>query len=382
MRKIYLAIVVFAIFLSACSKPDGFVISGKITNAGGKHLYLDQLNVSSIVPIDSVVLNNDGTFEFNGKISYPNFYLLRLNEKNFITLLVDTLEKISVRGDFANFSRDYVVEGSQGSLLVQELNNKLTMTKHKIDSIESRISTFRNYKGNETQVEKWEKEVNFIRQNQVRYSTDFVQKHPFSMASVLALYQKFDEANYVVQDLYSLKIAASALNSIYPKSEHVIALYTNTQRLIAQGKNDKLVDFIAENGSTYPDIKLPDVNGREISLSSVKSKVLLIHFWSAQDRVSRIQNEALVELYKKYKSRGLEIYQVSIDTDKTLWEAAIAQDGLSWINVGDMKGSISAVNTYNVRSIPFNYILDKDRNIRGKNFAGPALDGAINELTK
>ena len=382
MRKIYLAIVVFAIFLSACSKPDGFVISGKITNAGGKHLYLDQLNVSSIVPIDSVVLNNDGTFEFNGKIGYPNFYLLRLNEKNFITLLVDTLEKISVRGDFANFSRDYVVEGSKGSLLVQELNNKLTMTRHKIDSIESRISTFRNYKGNETQVEKWEKEVNVIRQNQIRYSTDFVQKHPFSMASVLALYQKFDEANYVVQDLYSLKIAASALNSIYPKSEHVIALYTNTQRLIAQGKNDKLVDFIAENGNTYPDIKLPDVNGREISLYSVKSKVLLIQFWSAQDRVSRIQNEALVELYKKYKSRGLEIYQVSVDTDKTLWEAAIAQDGLSWINVGDMNGSISAVNTYNVRSIPFNYILDKDRNIRGKNFAGPALDGAINELTK
>jgi len=382
VRNIYWAIFVFAIFLSSCGEPEGFVISGKITNAGGKKLYLDELNVSAIVPVDSVELKNDGTFEFSRKISYPNFYLLRLNDKNFITLLVDTLERISIKGDFANFSRDYTVEGSQGSALVQELNNQLTTTRHKIDSLQSRINTFRNFKDYGVQGEKWEKEVADLRQNQIKYSTDFVQKHPFSMASVLALYQKFDDSELVVQDLYSLKVVASALNSIYPKSGHVKALYMNTQQLMKQGKNMMMKDFISENGNTYPEIVLPDAEGRKIALSSIKAKVILIQFWSAQDRVSRIQNEALVELYKKYKSRGLEIYQVSIDTNKDIWKAAIAQDGLAWINVGDMEGSISAINSYNVTSLPFNYILDKDRNIRGKNFAGPALDEAVRELTK
>jgi peroxiredoxin len=287
-----------------------------------------------------------------------------------------------VHGDFANFSNDYVVEGSQGSLLVQQLTKHLSDTKHKMDSLQNRIITFRSYKGYDEQREGWEKEVDKIRQAQINYSTDFVQKHPFSMASVLALYQKFDDSNYVIQDLYSLKVAASALNSIYPKSEHVKALYNNTQRLMAQGKSQKVKDFISENGTNYPDISLPDVNGENIALSSIKSKVVLVQFWSAQDRASRIQNGALVELYKKYKSRGLEIYQVSIDTDKAVWRAAINQDELNWINVGDMKGSISAVNSYNIQVVPSNYILDKDRNIRAKNLVGPVLDKAIGELTK
>jgi peroxiredoxin len=198
----------------------------------------------------------------------------------------------------------------------------------------------------------------------------------------LALYQKFDDANYVVQDLQSLKVAASALNSFFPKSEHVKALYANTQRLMTQEKNNKLQQFIEQNGVNSPDISLPNANGREISISSLSNKVILIQFWSAQNRDSRIQNEALVDLYSKYKSRGLEIYQVSVDTDRAAWLNAIEQDRLSWINVGDMKGSILAANTYNIQTIPSNYILDKDKRVVYKNLQGPDLDRAIGELIK
>jgi peroxiredoxin len=382
VKKLVPILFILAVFIVSCSKPGGFTISGKITNAGGKYLYLDELKVASSVPVDSVELKKDGSFKFNGKISYPNFYLLRLNEKNFITLLVDTVEKISVYGDAANFSRDYLVEGSPGSLLVQELNNHLTRTKHKMDSIQSRINAFRNWKDYNVQRIKWEQELKDIRQNQITYSTDFVQKHPFSLSSVLALYQKFDDSNYVIQDLHSLKVAASALNAIFPKSEHVKALYANTQRLIAQEKSNKLQEFIAKNGINTPNITLPNANGQNISLSSVTSKVILIQFWSALNRDSRIQNQALVDLYKKYRSKGLEIYQISVDTDRNAWLNAIEQDGLTWINVGDMNGSVNALNLYNISAIPSNYILDKERNIQAKNLMGPALDQAIGVLTR
>ena len=98
MKKILSIVIVLAAFLVACNKPNGFVISGKITNAEEKYLYLDELKVSSNVPVDSVKLGKDGSFKFKGKIGYPNFYLLRMNQKNFITLLVDTTEKITVYG--------------------------------------------------------------------------------------------------------------------------------------------------------------------------------------------------------------------------------------------------------------------------------------------
>lgn len=382
VKKIFSTLIILSVFLASCNKQNGFEINGKITNSDGKYLYLDELKVSSSIPVDSVMLEKDGSFKFNGKIDYPNFYLLRLNEKNFVTLLVDTTEKISVFGDASNFSRDYIVEGSPGSLLVQELNNKLARTKHKLDSIRSRIDAFRIHEDYSIQKIKWDQELIDIKQEQVRYSTEFVQKHPFSLTSVLALYQKFDDTNYVVQDLQSLKVAATALNTMFPKSDHVKALYANTQRLMTQEKNDKIKQFIAENGANSPDISLPNTNGREVALSSISAKVVLIQFWSALDRDSRYQNQALVELYNKYKSKGLEIYQVSIDENREAWMTAIKQDGLSWINVGDMKGSNQALNAFNVQVIPSNYILDRERQVVARNLLGPALDQAIAKLVK
>lgn len=374
--------LLLAAFIFACNKPNGFVISGKITNAEGKYLYMDELKVASSVPIDSVEIKKDGSFEFKGKIGYPNFFLLRLNEKNFVTLLVDTAEKITVHGDAANFSRDYIVEGSAGSLLVQELNNHLTKTKHKLDSIVSRTYVFRTRENYQLQKVRWEQELADIKRNQIEYSTSFVQKHPFSMSSVLALYQKFDDSNYVVQDLQSLKVAASALNTVFPKSEHVKALYANTKRLMDEEKSNKLKDFISKNSDNSPDIILPNYNGHDIALSSLRGKIVLIQFWSAQDRTSRIQNQALSELYSKYKSKGFEIYQVSVDTDRSFWHTAIEQDRLSWINVGDMKGSNSAINMYNVQKIPFNYILDREGIIVARNVTGTSLDQTVAKLTK
>jgi len=382
VKNLFPIVLALSILAFACKKPNEFVISGKITNAEEKYLYLDELKVSSNVPVDSVKLEKDGSFKFKGKIDYPNFYLLRMNQKNFITLLVDTTEKITVYGDAANFSRDYIVEGSPGSLLVQELNTRLTSTKHKLDSINSQINAFRGREDYDSYKLKWDQELATIKQNQIKYSTNFVQKHPFSLSSVLALYQKFDDSNYVVQDLQSLKVGASALHSIFPKSEHVKALYANTQRLMAEQRNSKLQAYISENGENSPNITLPDHNGRNVSLSSLKNKVILIQFWSATDRNSRIQNEALVELYSKYQSRGLEIYQVSIDTDRSAWLAAIEQDKLSWINVGDMKGSVTALNNYNIQTVPSNYILDSEKRIVARDLAGPQLDQAVGKLIR
>lgn len=229
---------------------------------------------------------------------------------------------------------------------------------------------------------RWEQEMANIRKRQIEFSTSFVQKHPFSMSSVLALYQKFDDSNYVVQDLQSLKVAASALNSVFPKSEHVKALYANTMRLMADEKNKKLKELIDQHGVNSPNISLPDHNGKNISLSSLRGKIVLIQFWSAFDRASRIQNKVLTELYTKYKPKGLEIYQVSVDTDRNAWLDAIEQDGLTWINVGDMNGSASALHSYNIQAIPSNYILDKEGRIVTKDVQGPALDQSVDKLTR
>ena len=200
------------------------------------------------------------------------------------------------------------------------------------------------------------------------------------MANVLALYQKFDDDTYVIQDLQSLKLAASALNSFYPESEHVKALYGNTLKLMAEERAAKMKQMIQEQGVNSPDIVLPNPDGKEIALSSLRGKYVLLQFWSAMDRGSRIVNPVLVELYKKYKSKGFEIYQVSVDDNRYEWLDAIDKDKLTWINVGDMKGSNQAVSNYNVTNIPLNYLLDKDGVIIARDLKGPNLDRLLGEI--
>lgn len=361
-----------------CKNDHNFTISGRITHAEGKKIYLEEVLVSSTRPVDEVEIDKNGEFEFKGRVSIPKYYMLKLSGNNFITLLVDSLDDVFIEADIANFSREYNVEGSAGSSLVKKLNDKLFSTRARLDSLES-VKKLYGATASQTILDE---EYNRIKQEQIEFSTSFVMENPFSMASILALYQKFDDTdqNYILRDLQTMRTAASALNSIYPESEHVKALYQNTLQYLQEQQAAQVQKFIQEQGENSPDIVLPDPDGREIALSSLRGKIVLLQFWAAEDRASRVVNPVLVEIYEKYKNKGFEIYQVSIDENRIEWIDAIDKDRLSWINVGDMKGSIHVVNVYNIQTIPYNYLLDEEGIIIAKDLKGPNLDRAISKL--
>lgn len=375
-----IGILALLVVLGSCKKENNFSISGKITHAEDQTIYLEKLRVSSTEPIDSLKIDKNGEFEFTGEAQQPSFYLLKLSDSKFITLLVDSVEQIEVTADVANFAREYNVSGSLGSILVKELNDKLAITRKKLDSLQSLSNMYRGNPDYDRLKEDWDQQYQKIVDEQVKFSTNFVMNNPFSMASILALYQKFDAQSYVVNDLQTMRVAASALNSIYPESEHVKALYQNTVQLLKEEQNAQVQKIIEEQGENSPEIVLPNPEGEEIALTSLRGKVVLLQFWSALDRNSRILNQALVEAYEKYKNKGFEIYQVSIDDNRIEWVDAIDKDNLSWINVGDMEGSERAVVNYNVQSIPFNYLLNEEGVIIAKNLKGPALNRALSNI--
>jgi peroxiredoxin len=381
LHRIIFILFAGLVLFSGCQKSNEFSISGKITHAEGETIYLEELEVSTRKPLGEVKVDKKGEFKFKGETGIPTYYLLRISNQ-IITLLVDSVENVVVEADITNFSRNYNVEGSLGSGLVEDLVVQLNTTEHRLDSIVSLEKLYEGKPNYNTLKSNWDKEINKIVLKQVDYSTDFVMKNPFSMASVFALYQKFKDGSYVVRDLQTMRTAASALNSIYPNSKHVGALYQNTLQILQEERSAKMQKFIEEQGENSPDIVLPDQNGKEIALSSLRGKVVLLHFWAAEDRGSRILNPVLVDAYKKYKHKGFEIYQVSVDENRIEWVDAIDTDKLSWINVGDMEGSIPAVNSYNVQQIPFNYLMDKDGVILAKDLKGPALNKALARILK
>jgi peroxiredoxin len=381
-KRFIFILLVTLVVLSSCKKGNHFTIGGKITHAEGDTIYLEELLVSSTKPVAKKVIDKNGEFLFKGEASIPTYYLLKLSNDKSITLLVDSVDNVVVEADVANFGKEYVVSGSLGSIQIKELTENLFHTQRKLDSLIQLNNLNQGNPDYENLKTQWNQDYLEILEEQSKYSTNFVLNNPFSMASVFALYQKYRDQSYVIRDIQAMKTAASALNAIYPNSMLVKALYENTLSLVREEKAAKVREIIEKEGLNSPDFVLPDINGKEIALSSLRGKAVLLHFWAAEDEGSRILNSLLVDAYKKYKNKGLEIYQVNVGQNRSEWIDVIDKDKLTWINVGDLEGSTDAVLKYNIQSIPYNYLLDKEGKIVAKNLKGIDLDKALSGLLK
>jgi len=136
-------------------------------------------------------------------------------------------------------------------------------------------------------------------------------------------------------------------------------------------------------GQTAVDLSLPDLNGKLVSLSELKGKVVLIDFWASWCGPCRHNNPRLVKLYNKYHEKGLEIYSVSLDEDMADWKKAVHHDRLIWIQVIDDKGwQATSASAYGVDMIPSSFLIDKQGVIRTMNAEGAELESSVRDLLK
>ena len=352
------------IFLSACNHSNKIEITGTTSDPKVKTIVFSEQLVNGVKLIDSVNIGKKGNFKIKIKTETTKFYQLSVSKNNFITLLIEPGEDVNIDFNSRLLSRGKI-EGSKGSLLVQEINNQLIDTKNKLEKVVTEIEK----SGNTDKLNaQYAKIVNAQRDS----SITFIVRNVNSLASIVALYQKYDGVNYVLyknKDIQFVKIVAESLVKKYPNSEHVKTLIVDKDKLLKKYEqalvNAKLNKLIDEKKIIkYPEIILPNTKGDSLFLSKTKGKYILLNFWASWNEQSVKQNLILKDIYKKYHSKGFEIYQVSLDTKKENWERAIKFDQLSWINVIDLNGRMSYyAKLYNVRTLPTSFLINPEGDI-------------------
>jgi peroxiredoxin len=386
MRNLLL-IGCLAIIAVSCNESNKYRIAGQIDNGKGQWLYLERMDLQQHKVIDSVKLDASGSFKFGAeRLVEPTFFSLKLKDDNFITLLADSTEKILVNADAKNMEETYTVEHSLGSGYIKILNRKLRVTKQATDSLVKVYASL----GESDWVQKKQIEDEYLTviEAHKKFIGNFVMENPRSFASYYALLLELNNAPIMnvidKKDQIFFSTIATSLNVMYPESDRVKHLYSfvltarNMQR-----RSELTQQLLAQAHTGVPNIEAPTPSGINVSLKSLKGNVVLLSFWASFDQNSRRENRNLKRVYGKYKSRGFEIFQFSLDQSRVLWENALEKDGIDWISVSDLKSSESpCARTYNVSSIPSNYLISRDGEIIGKDLFGARLEEKLAELLR
>ncbi len=375
------------VLTTACNNKDKFTVTGHIEGAKDKVLYLQKMGLSQTVTIDSVKIKG-GDFEFKSdRLQEPTFLLLKLSDKNFITLLADTTETIIVNAEANNLETSYVLKNSIGSVYIQLFNKRIRALNKDLNTLVAK------YQATDAKDAATRNELEELYDKKLKDHKDFVgefiMENPRSFAGYYALFQNLDD-NTAVMNVFDKKdqvyfsTLATSLNLYYPESERANHLYNYVLGAKAQQQRQKFTDeLMASKGteSGYVDIEAPNVKGDTIKLSSLQGKTIILNFWASWDEKSVAANRHLKKMYSQYKGKGLEVYSVSLDKSKVLWEGTIKNEGYTWTDVSDLAYTNSfPARLYNIQQLPANYIISPKGEIIGKNLFGNRLSDKLKEI--
>ncbi|MEY1639908.1 peroxiredoxin family protein [Tenuifilum osseticum] len=378
MRFRYFVSIVLIVFLAGCSSKDAVVISVKVKSPEKTTLFLSKIDFNKTIKLDSVRISaGESVKKFKVKQGEePEFYSLSTSKGIAITLLASKGEKINVILDLNN-AIDYQVSGSEGSEKVRWVTRTFAKSKTTVDELSKRYLNAESNSERELINNQFEQERKRVKDE----LTKFVWENPMNKASIMALYQKYNENLYIFDssdDLLLIKMVATAWKALYPESSYTKGMLEDIKNIENRIANAKMQQLIQNAEMPIPDLSIPDRNGRNIKLSSLKGKVILLDFFTSENTASLLDNRELLEIYKKYKSRGFEVYQISFDATREGWINYIENAGLPWISVREDDPSASnAALFYNVKQLPANYLIGKDFNIIGKNLYGANLQKAL-----
>ena len=370
--------------LNSCSNKK-FNISGTINGANDSTLYFENMSLNGPVIVDSVILSKDGTFSFSGaQPTAPEFYRLRMGNQ-IINVAIDSTENIKITADYPNMSAQYEVEGSEECKKIKEISLLQMNLQAQINAIANDLSL--NYEATQDSV------MNLVNTYKEYIKSNYIFQAPMVASSYFALFQTVAMGynNVLVfnprtneNDVKVFAAVATSWDTYYPEAErglnlHNIALEGMKNVRILQAKRNAVIDPNIVTEAGVIEIALQDNKGVIRRLTELKGNVVLLdfHLFASSGSTERIMS--LRNLYNKFHDRGLEIYQVSIDSDEHFWKTQTA--ALPWISVRDPQGANSPLmRQYNLLDIPSYFLITRDNVLDKRDVQIKNLDAEISAL--
>ena len=344
--------------LISCENNNRFIIEGNVADAKDKMIYLEHVGIAGVTILDSVKLKEPGAFKFRHEHSgEPDFYRLRLGGQ-LINMAIDSTETIHIQADASKFAQNYTLEGSDESLKIKDL----TLMQLKASIAYNNVR--KSYNDGNISADQYMDQIVPILNEYKEEAKKYIYANPKSTSAYFALFQQINDMlifdPYNKEDYYqAFGAVATSWTQYYPEAIRSKHLYNMAMQSLKSIRGERPIEYDSMQEIDHFEIRLPNINDQEISLSEVCiGKVTLVDFTAYQMKESPEHNLVLREFYEKYKLQGFEIFQISLDTDDHFWKNAAIN--LPWICVRDPESVYSKIAaSYNVKNIPTAFVLNK-----------------------
>jgi peroxiredoxin len=375
--RLVISVVAGLLFFDSCKNEEEkfFTVTGTVKNRPARMIYLEETPAGALQSIvwDSAAVSSDGKFSLRTKAKDESIYNLRADQDMYpYVSLINDAEKINVDADFKNEKEFYTVQGSASSQTIKEF---LTKSGELMQGIFSGGKEIDNLK----KAGKSENELAALKQRQqqgVQQLKSYAQqtisdaKNPTLAMFLLTTYQGAASNQGYGLEPFSNESLGTIINQLsgkFPSHAGINSIKTSLQAVAANTGGGWV-------GKQAPEIKLPDTEGKEVSLSSLRGKYVLVDFWASWCRPCRDENPNVVEAYNKFRNKNFTVLGVSLDLNKQSWMRAIVNDGLNWTHISDLKQwSSEVVPLYGIQGIPFNVLVSPDGKVIAENLRGRQL---------
>lgn len=359
MRKLLLSIVAASMTLAVCNAQSGYKVTGTVEGMPDGKAIIATVNGSTLDTLAKADVKN-GSFEFTGNVSEPTgAYIMVIGQRGAIPFMLENAN-ITISAGQAGLT----VTGSEGQKIYDQFMAINATAQQEAMKLQQE---FQAANGDQAKIQAIQEAYAKLMTDVQAKETELIKANPDSYVSAFVI--------------------ASGMGQMeYEQLKERYNLLGEKAKAGAQGK--AIAAQIAKLESTAigqiaPNFTITTPEGESISLYDIKGKVKLIDFWASWCGPCRGENPHVVEIYKEYHPKGLEIFGVSLDNNKEAWVKAIADDGLVWKHGSDLKGWQSApAQLYSVTGIPHTVLLDENNKIIAKNLRGDELKQKIAELLK